>query len=1672
MTRLLIILLLYIPSTLRAQIWNGADTLYGNEWIDFDKTYFRIKVATDGIYRVSYQTLADAGFPVGAVPGSQFRLYRYGEQAPVHTSTEGLFSSTDFFEFFGERNRDALDRHLFENPDQENLNPWYSLFNDTTAYYLTWATGDQPLRYATVDNDLSNPPSKEAFCWSTTGVTYTNVLFKRQISNEVTYSWFNGEGFAASASLNLPTAIGPKKWFAGGPDARLTVRYACGAGAHEHRLTWNDSLLTGAAFAGWGIRQLEAQVPAAWIKAGNTARLQSVLGGTDRAAVAGVFLRYARLFDFENAGSAEFVLDGGNEPKYLEIQAFNTAGSMPVLYDLDNRLRIETRVENGLVKVLLPAGPGERRIWLVNTGNGMPKVAALQPVQFRDYSAENAGYVILSNKALFSDPANNGADYVSEYADYRRSTAGGGHKVLVAEIGELYEQFAYGVRFHPLAIRNFVQYIAKKWSDPRYLLLIGKGLDYNLFRSANAQNTLADSLFFVPTYGVPGADQLLVMRDKKLSDPLLAVGRLAVVSPREIRDYLNKVREHEQAYLTASQTLEDKAWMKRVIHNSGGLSGESGIIKLYTQGMADELSKNRVGADIYTYYKTSDDPIQLSSYEQMLDLLNGGVSIWMIFGHSSPNAVDFDIGAPSVYNNKGRYPLMMIMGCFSGLCSTPQKGIGEQFVLAPDRGAIAYFASVNYSFIDALRSFGQRYYERLGGPDYGKSIGEAFNHTVSDLRQTGYSALVALLHQNLLQGDPALKLHFYPGPDFVIDPQSVKFDPNPAPLEQGTLKLNFDVLNIGENTGDPLPLKIDQRRPDGQTFTRQLDTLAGASFRQKLSYNLPTAGSQIGFNRFSITLDPDNRVAEQPAAAKMNNELTDAVGLPGVDVYFFADDVAPVAPCNYAIVRQKEITLRASTLNLNATPMRYLFELDTVEKFDSPFKKSGQVFQSGGLLEWKPPVTLQDSAVYYWRVARDSLVNGQIPWRSHSFICLPGSAPGWNQSHLGQYAEGQFVNLQAVDSTHRLEFADNAGFISTTVAYRNVNRYPGFQNAYYEGFFGDYNFNVQGIYRGVTMMVQDPNTGHIIPNLPGSPYNPTSNKKPLFSFDTQDSLQRISLMDFIENQIPKGAIVGLIAFHSFNDTLGYAPRRWAADSVSYGKNLFQVLEVQGAEEVRSLTDYGSRPYPYGFIFQKDNPQFDAVDTIVYSIDSAINIRRSFLAKWSVGQFETRPLGPATAWKTLYWNREAFDDPSDIARVSVLGVREIEGDTLLFSLENTLDTTLEFIPANRFPLLKIRYETGDTLKRSATAPAFLRVLYDPVPEGALHPAARYDFYSDTLAQGEPGRVAIAFANISEAGFDSLLVKFRVEDQNSAGQEYISRLRPLPSGDTLHALLEFGTRNLAGNQRLLVDVNPGNEQPELYRFNNTAVREFYVARDVRNPLLDVTFDGLHILDGDIVSPRPAIVVSLRDENPFLAIDDTAAFNLKLISPNGSIQSVSTSNPAVQFFPADPGDINKKNSARLEWRPEFTEDGDYRLQVNGRDASGNASGTLDYTINFRVITKSSLSQLLNYPNPFSTSTCFVYTMTGAETPAFFKIQIMTVSGRVVREITQAEFGPLIAGTHKSNFCWDGRDEYGDQLANGVYLYRVVAKKADGSDFEFFENAAVDGYFKNGFGKMVILR
>ena len=162
--------------------------------------------------------------------------------------------------------------------------------------------------------------------------------------------------------------------------------------------------------------------------------------------------------------------------------------------------------------------------------------------------------------------------------------------------------------------------------------------------------------------------------------------------------------------------------------------------------------------------------------------------------------------------------------------------------------------------------------------------------------------------------------------------------------------------------------------------------------------------------------------------------------------------------------------------------------------------------------------------------------------------------------------------------------------------------------------------------------------------------------------------------------------------------------------------------------------------------------------------------------------------------------------------------------------------------------------------------------------------------------------------------------------------------------------------------------------------------------------------------------------------------------------------------------------ENTARVVFTPQLNQDGLYRLKVQANDKTGNQSGNKDYQIEFETINKASVTHLLNYPNPFSTSTQFVFTLTGFEVPDRIQIQILTVTGKVVKEINEEELGPIHIGNNITNYRWDGKDEYGDQLANGIYLYRVKMK-LNGNNIERRESS-VDKYFTKNFGKMYLLR
>ena len=228
----------------------------------------------------------------------------------------------------------------------------------------------------------------------------------------------------------------------------------------------------------------------------------------------------------------------------------------------------------------------------------------------------------------------------------------------------------------------------------------------------------------------------------------------------------------------------------------------------------------------------------------------------------------------------------------------------------------------------------------------------------------------------------------------------------------------------------------------------------------------------------------------------------------------------------------------------------------------------------------------------------------------------------------------------------------------------------------------------------------------------------------------------------------------------------------------------------------------------------------------------------------------------------------------------------------------------------------------------------------------------------------------------------------------------------------------------------------------------------------------------MDGDIISPQPEIAIRMNDENKFLLKSDTNNIDiyLKLVQNDPNIEDrfsrINLNSPEIEMIPA-----TNNSDFFIKYRPNKLSDGKYELSVQVADVLGNKSGVSPYLISFEVINESSITNFYPYPNPFSTSMKFAYTLTGNEQPDNLKIQIMTISGKIIREINQSEIGLLKIGKHLTDFTWNGTDEFGDKLANGVYLYRVISE-LDGESIKQRQTSADEKSFKKDWGKLYILR
>lgn len=1668
---------------------------YNNEWIRYDRPYYKFKIGAKGLYKIPQSVLANAG--LANVPVENLELWRNGEPVPFYPSvSSGILPSDGYIEFWGIPNDGKPDRPMYRRPEYQHTD-LVSLLTDTASYFLS--TGNRGFKVTQEANPVAANvlPAEQYFTYTLQmpfkarqNMGYANIVGEYVYSS----SYDKGE-FWSTAEIRKDqvsrTTSSNLQVYTGGP-ATATIKFGAFGNALNTRrveLRINDVILKDTIMDYFSDVHTTVEFPVSLI-ASNSAKTEFFNRSevaADRMVISYFEMTYPRTFNFNNLRNFEFSLPAKADGYYLEITNFNHGNVAPALYDLTSGKRyIGDISQAGRVKFALPSQTETHNFVLVNLQPAYStNITSLEKREFIDYSnpANQGDYIIISHPILYS--GTNGMNPVQAYADYRSSVNGGSHKVIVVEIDQLVDQFAFGIKKHPLSIKNFLRYARNTFSmQLTNVFLIGRGMAYNEY-ARNQQNYQAELLNLVPTFGNPASDNMLSSEGPADPIPVTPIGRLSAINAEEVENYLEKVIEYETIQRTGAQNSEERAWMKNFVHVTGASEPYLGTVLCnYMNVYANIIKDTLYGANVSSFCKVTVGDNENLTTERIKQLMDNGIGILNYFGHSSSTTLEFNLDNPNAYSNTdGRYPIFLVNGCNAGNFFTyniqrllVNETLSEKFVLAKRRGSIAFVASTHYGIVNYLNYYLNKLYHRMGGVGYGATLGELNRDALKDM-VTGFGEhdfySRAHAEEITIHGDPAIKYHADPLPDYEVQNAFLKLNPSLVSIADNNFDFTIKVRNIGKAVSDSVMIRVLRTYPDGSEEQVFKNYIGPVKFEDSLVLSFPIIATRDkGNNKFKVTVDPDNEISEK---AEYNNEAE-------INFFIYEEEAIPVYPFEFAIINRQDITLFASTANPFSPERNYILEIDTTLQFNSSLKVTRSLVSAGGILEFNPGISFLDSTVYYWRVAPEPPQGEEFIWNTSSFVYIAESTPGWNQSHFYQHKENQYSNIILNDErTFRFDTVVNNLLVKASLYPYGSNQafYKG--NVVYQGgcgsFLNSFEFAIFDIATGKprinTITDGEGEWGSFTTICPDN----SINKPNQYVFRYNDPVWRKKTMDFLDS-IPNGSVVSLMNWGSvtFNSNPKFIDE-WQNDTLIYGPNqsIYHKFMEIGLTEIDSFY----RNIPFIFIFKKD---FDGTWEVMYQgvgrtqedlVEGSVN----FNSNRDSGYIRSKIIGPAKNWQSAHWKGKILhDDPGASVKFEFYGLTPTGYQELLYSSDKqNNDTLIDFISASQYPYLRLVMKSVDSTQYVPYQLDYWQVKYEELPEGAVDPKLSFNF-KDTVEAGEMINFRVAFRNISSSDFDSLLYRIVVTDKNNVQHVFNpARVRGLPSGDSIIFNYAIDSRNLTGSNTAFVEVNPDNDQLEQLHSNNFFYHEFYVKPDRVKPVMDVTFDGVHILNRDIVSAKPHIRIKLEDNSKYLLLSDTSIAGVQIRYPNGSVRTYHFDGDTLRFTPASSGE---DNVAYIDFYPDFTnqmnpEGDDYELMVIGKDMSGNKAGEIEYRVGFRVISKPMISNLLNYPNPFSTSTAFVFTITGSEIPQNLKIQILTVTGKVVREITKEELGPLKIGRNITEFKWDGTDMYGQKLANGVYLYRMVAT-LDGQRMEKYkaEGENTDRFFSNGYGKMYLMR
>lgn len=198
-------------------------------------------------------------------------------------------------------------------------------------------------------------------------------------------------------------------------------------------------------------------------------------------------------------------------------------------------------------------------------------------------------------------------------------------------------------------------------------------------------------------------------------------------------------------------------------------------------------------------------------------------------------------------------------------------------------------------------------------------------------------------------------------------------------------------------------------------------------------------------------------------------------------------------------------------------------------------------------------------------------------------------------------------------------------------------------------------------------------------------------------------------------------------------------------------------------------------------------------------------------------------------------------------------------------------------------------------------------------------------------------------------------------------------------------------------------------------------------------------------------------ITNDNPYIyaEVSDSSGINTTDIAIGHDIVATLDANTAHGYVLNDyyQADLNKYQSGKIKYQVNSLSEGHHHLNLKVWDILNNSStSATDF-----VVAKSAevaLAHVLNYPNPFTTSTKFFVEHNQACDYLNIEVQIFTITGRAVKTIQQYVHNE---GFRIEGIAWDGRDDFGDKLARGVYIYKVTVKNDAGNQATKIEKLVI---------------